>query len=90
MNRIFLAFMALLAGLAAQVTPAAARVSEDTQIGAASDARQLEGHAAVFASTAETRSVQTFTAETRLSETALEAQVPAATAVLIGIDRARE
>lgn len=90
MNRIFLAFMALLAGLAAQVAPAAARVSEDTQIGAAADAGQLERQVAVLASSAETRSVPSFAAAPRLSEPVLETQVPTLAAVLIGIDRARE
>ena len=90
MNRIFLAFMALLAGLAAQVAPAAARVSEDTQIGAAADAQQFERQAAVLASTAEARPVQAFASAPGLIELAFNSQVPALAAVLIGIDRARE
>ena len=90
MNRIFLAFMALLAGLAAQVAPAAARVGEDTQIGAAADARLLERQAAVLASTAETRPVEAFAPAARLIDPAVKSQVSARAAVLIGIDRARE
>ena len=90
MNRIFLAFMALLAGLAAQVAPAAARVSEDTQIGAAANARLLERQAAVLANPAETRAVPAFVPTLRLAQPALEDQLPVRAAVLIGIDRTRE
>ena len=90
MNRIFLAFMALLAGLAAQVAPAAARVSEDTQIGAAADARLLERQSAVLASAVETRPVAAFALETQRIEPAFLAQTPVRAQVLIGIDRARE
>ena len=90
MNRIFLAFMALLAGLAAQVAPTAARVSEDTQIGAAADARQLDRQAAVLASTAETLAVPAFAPVPRLILLAPEGYAPVRAAVLIGIDRARE
>ena len=90
MNRIFLAFMALLAGFAAQVAPAAARVSEDTQIGAAADAQLLQAQAAVLASTAATRPDQAVAPALRPAGPALEAQTPVRAAVLIGIDRARE
>ena len=82
--------MALLAGLAAQVAPTAARVSEDTQIGAAVSARTLERQAAVLATTAIPHQVQ-------IHELAIKAIQPARgtpalvlAAVLIGIDRTRE
>ena len=90
MNRIFLAFMALLAGLAAQVAPTAARVGEDTQIGAAADARTLERQAAVLATATAPRPTQAFALETRASQPARGAPAPVLAAVLIGIDRARE
>lgn len=90
MNRIFLAFMALLAGLAAQVVPTAARVGGDTQIGAAADARTLERQAAVLAIAAAPRPAQTYPLETKGSLPARGAQAPALATVLIGIDRARE
>ena len=90
MNRIFLAIMALLAGLAAQVSPAAARLGADTQIGAAADARLLDRQSAVLASTAETRPAEMFAPETMRAELALAAQIPVRAQVLIGIDRARE
>ena len=90
MNRIFLAFMALLAGLAAQVSPAATRVSEDTQIGAAADAQQLERQAAVLASVAEARPAEAYAPVPNRAAPALEARASVRVAVLIGIDRARE
>lgn len=90
MNRIFLAFMALLAGLATQVAPTAARVGEGTQIGAAADARTLERQAAVLATAAAPRPVQAYALQTKASQPALGAQAPVLAAVLIGIDRARE
>ena len=90
MNRIFLAFMALLAGLGAQVAPAAARVGEDTQIGAAADTRLLERQAAVLATAAVPRLAQAYALVTRSAAPLHGGAAPVAAAVLIGIDRARE
>ena len=90
MNRIFLAFMALLAGLAAQVAPAAARLSEDQQIGVAADV-QAPGHqvavqiaAPAFLPQGERLLIN------RAPPAAYRYSAPALNAVLIGIDRARE
>ena len=82
--------MALLAGLAAQVTPASARVCEDTQIGAAADARLLDRQCAVLANTAEARPLEALVPEAGIIEPVLEAQTPVHAQVLIVIDRARE
>jgi hypothetical protein len=90
MNRIFLAFMALLAGLAAQVAPTAARVSEDTQIGAAKAARTLERQVAVEATAAVARPSQPYALAAKAGLTARSAQSRVLAPVLIGIDRARE
>lgn len=90
MNRIFLAFMALLAGFAAQVAPAGAQVNADTQIGAAANAGTLERQAAVLAATAAPHPVRPHAAETRITSTWHAVPAPMLAAVLIGIDRARE
>jgi hypothetical protein len=90
MNRIFLAFMALLAGLAAQVAPAVARVGEDTQIGAAADLRLLDQQVSVQASIATPRPLETYALETKADTVAPAFTAPTAATVLIGIDRARE
>ncbi len=90
MSRLFLAFMALLAGFAAQVAPAASRVNADTQIGAAANAGTLERQAAVLAATTAPHPVQPYVLETQAIPPAREAFAPMLAAVLIGIDRARE
>ena len=90
MNRIFLALMALLAGLCTQVAPTAARVSEDTQIGAAAHFgapdRQATKQSAVLAH----RPSQSCAFDITAAQIALGAQVPALPGVLIRIDRTRE
>ena len=90
MNRIFLAFMALLAGFAAQVAPTMARVNADTQIGATANADTRDRQAAVLAATAAPRLAQPYAAETKSAARARVASAPMLAAVLIGIDRARE
>ena len=90
MNRIFLAFMALLAGLCAQVGPTAARLSEDTQIGAAVDVGTLDRQTAVQGSIPALQPIQTYALDTKAGQFARSGQVPVPAAVLIGIDRARE
>ena len=90
MNRIFLAFMALLAGLCAQVAPTAARLSEDTQIGAAADVGTPNRQTAVQRSIPTPRPSQGFALDAKAGQFARSAQVPILAAVLIGIDRARE
>ena len=90
MNRIFLAFMALLAGFAAQVAPTMARVNADTQIGATANADTRDRQAAVLAATTAPRLAQPYAADTKSAARARVASAPMLAAVLIGIDRARE
>ena len=90
MNRIFLAFMALLAGFAAQVAPAAARVNADTQIGAAANAGLVDRQAAVLSATAALRPDQPYALITQAISLVRGGSAPMLAAVLIGIDRARE
>ena len=90
MHRIFLAFMALLAGFAAQVVPTTARVSEDTQIGAAANVGTLDRQAAVLANLAAPRPDQPYALITKAITPVRSAAAPVLAAVLIGIDRARE
>lgn len=90
MNRIFLAFMALLAGLCTQVAPTAARLSEDTQIGAAADVGTLDQQTTVQGPISALAPCQTFALDIKTGQFARSAHVPVLAAVLIGIDRARE
>ena len=90
MNRIFLAVMALLAGLCAQVAPSAARLSEDTQIGAAVDVGTLDRQTALQVAIPALRPSQGCALDTKAGQIARSAQVAVLAAVLIGIDRARE
>ena len=90
MNRIFLALMALLAGFCTQVLPAAARVSEDTQIGAAADFGTPERQPAEQGAVLAYRPGQSDTFDITPGPIALGAQVPALAGVLIRIDRTRE
>ena len=90
MNRLILALMALLAGFSAQVAPAAARVSEGTEIGAAADTRLLVRQAAVLAAVAEARAIPSQEVAENQGVVALPRQVSETHSVRIGIDRARE
>ena len=90
MNRLFLTLLALLTGLATQVSPAQAAVrgAEETQIGAAQTVRGAVRIA---------QQVVASVAGERVADTALlgpEAALPrfgiASVGVRIGIDRARE
>ena len=90
MNRLILALMALLAGFSAQVAPAAARVSEGTEIGAAVDSQLLGRQAAVLAAVADARAVPSQKVAQNDGLAALPPQVRGTPSVLIGIDRARE
>lgn len=90
MNRILLAFMALLAGLCAQVAPTAARLSEDTQIGATADLSAPSRQAAAQGAVRAHRPNHTLVLDSNADRIALGAQGPALAGVLIGIDRTRE
>ncbi len=90
MNRLILALMALLAGFSAQVAPAAARVSEGTEIGAAADARLLGRQAAVLAAVSEARVLPGGEVAENCSVPALSVQIAQTLSVHTGIDRARE
>jgi hypothetical protein len=90
MNRIFLALMALLAGFCTQVAPSAARVCEDTQIGAAADIGAPDRHTEERGAVLALRPSQAYAFDIKTGQTALGAQVPALAGVLIRIDRTRE
>ena len=90
MNRIFLALMALLAGLCTQVAPAAARVCEDTQIGAVADIGAPDRLAAEQSEVLTLWPSRSCAFYIKTGQTALGAQVPALAGVLIRIDRTRE
>ena len=90
MNRIFLALLALFAGLATQVAPAAARVGGQMEIGAQASQRSSAGQVAVQAAATAPRAVPTKLAAAKLGEPLAAPAAPAAPAVLIRIDRTRE
>ena len=90
MNRIFLAIMALLAGLCAQVAPSVARLSEDTQIGAAADGGKVDRQTAVQGVIPAVRPSQSYELNPKASQFALLEQARVLATVRIGIDRARE
>ena len=91
MNRIVLAFLALLAGLAAQVSPAAARLGGDTQIGAtAADTRESVRPVAARSQVIQIRPEQGFAPRKDLVRYALIETAPRVSTVHMGIDRARE
>lgn len=90
MNRLILALMALFAGLTAPVAPAAARVSEGTEIGASAHARLAERQAAALAAVADALTAPPSETAAMRREMPQEPQVAALAAVLTGIDRARE
>ena len=90
MNRIFLALMALLAGFCTQVAPAAARVCEDTQIGAAADIGAPDRLAAEQSEVLTLWPSQSCAFYITAGQIALGAQVPVMAGALIRIDRTRE
>ena len=90
MNRIFLALLALFAGLATQVAPAAARVGGQTEIGALATQRCSARQVAVRAAATAPRAATPQLAATKLGEPLAAPTAPNPRTVLIRIDRARE
>ena len=90
MNRIFLALLALFAGLATQVAPAAARLGGQTEIGALATQRSSAGQVAVKAAATSPRAALPRLAAAKLGEPLAAPIAPAARTVLIRIDRTRE
>ena len=90
MNRIFLAILALFAGLATQAVPATARVDGQTGIEALATQRSGARQVVVLAAATAPRSVPAKLASAKLGLSLSAPAAPAARAVLIRIDRARE
>ena len=90
MNRIFLALLALFAGLATQVAPAAARIGGQTEIGALASQRSSARQVAVPAAATAPRAASPRLAATKLGEPLAAPAAPNPRAVMIGIDRTRE
>lgn len=90
MNRIFLALLALFAGIAAQVSPAEARVRGETEIGAIM-AQGSTGRAAASAQVRVASQIQDGTTAWSMCDAAPAANTgPAILTVMVGPDRARE
>ena len=90
MNRIFLAILALFAGLATQAVPASARVDGQTGIEALATQRSGARQVAVQAAVTAPRSVPAKLISTKLGQPLAAPAAPATRAVLIRIDRTRE
>ena len=90
MNRIFLALLALFAGLATQVAPAAARLGGQTEIGALASQRSSAQQVAVRTAVTAPRATPITLAAAKQGEPLAAPAAPAARAVLIRIDRTRE
>lgn len=90
MNRIFLALLALFAGIATQVSPAEARVRGETEIGSVMAQRSATRAAA--SAQAPAVSQAKFSAPARIFANVLPAANigPVVLTVLVGPDRARE
>ncbi len=90
MNRIFLALLALFAGLATQVAPAAARVGGQMEIGALAAQRGSVRQVAVQVACVAPRAAPIALVATKQGEPLAAPTAPSARTVLIGIDRTRE
>lgn len=90
MNRIFLALLALFAGIATQVSPAEARVRGETEIGSIM-AQRSTGRAAASAQAPALNQVQPGAPARLIVDATPAAKVgPVVLTVLVGLDRARE
>jgi hypothetical protein len=91
MNRIVLALLALFAGIAAQVSPAEARVRGETEIGSVLAHRAAARACTSVEVAAAFRAPARFEpGPTRISIHSLPPAAPAVPTVLLGPDRARE
>ncbi len=90
MNRIFLALLALFAGLATQVAPAAARVGGGTEIGASASQRSSARQVAVLAAISVPRAVPGTLADSKQGQPLTTPVARAPRTVQIRIDRTRE
>ena len=90
MNRIFLALLALFAGIATQVSPAEARVRGETEIGSVM-AQRSSARAAASAQAPAVSQARSSAPERIFSSVVPAAYAgPAVLTVLVGPDRARE
>ncbi len=90
MNRIFLALLALFAGLATQVSPAEARVRGDTEIGSVLGQRTAARTTAAVQAPAAFRTAVRFAQPQTVIEPVPAFTAPVVLTVHLGPDRARE
>lgn len=90
MNRLFLALLALFAGIAAQVTPAEARVRGATEIGSVQAQRAVSRAAATVLVLAVLRTQPLDLAASRAPIRPVSLAAPTVVAVRIGSDRRHE
>jgi hypothetical protein len=90
MNRIFLALLALFAGISAQVSPAEARVRGETEIGAVLGQRAAARAAVTVQTPAELRAETRIPEQTSLIDRPLAVSAPFVPTVRLGPDRAHE
>lgn len=90
MNRIFLALLALFAGLATQVAPAAARLGGGTEIGAPASQRSSARQVAVLVAISIPRAAPATLADITQGKLLAAPAAPTPRTVQIRIDRTRE
>ena len=90
MNRIFLALLALFAGIATQVSPAEARVRGETEIGSVMAQRSAARAAASAQAPVVYQAKASFPARHLLAVVRVDYAQPLVPTVHVGLDRARE